>query len=277
MNGKNLNDRDQAIISQLTELFEEFPLYKKQKSDVSATLGGLPKVNINMPCGTCESKQTFIMRGEYYEHIVVKNLSTKGALLDLKFVCAKCSSFQQNFNIQISPELDYVMKVGQFPAWDIQGDKNIEVLLGTHASYYRKGLICESQGFGIAAFAYYRRIVEEIIDSLLDQVRELLSSNEMASFDAALQKAKATRVTAEKIDLVKDLLPSILRPDGLNPLRALHQALSQGLHAESDDSCLKDAATIRKILIFLTLQIAATASAKKVFTEGMRGLLSKKS
>ena len=61
-------------------------------------------------------------------------------------------------------------KVGQSPAWDIVMDKELESLLGDHAYFYKSGLICESQRYGIGAFAYYRRIVEEVIDELLVSV-----------------------------------------------------------------------------------------------------------
>src|SRR5665647_904692 len=106
------------------------------------------------------------------------------------------------------------MKIGQFPAWEIAGEPNVEKLLGKHAGYYKKGQVCESQGYGIGAFGYYRRIVEEVIDELLDEISELISGDELAKYKEALVKTKATIVTAEKIELVKDLLPTILRPEG---------------------------------------------------------------
>ncbi len=154
---------------------------------------------------------------------------------------------------------------------------NIEKLLGEHSGFYRKGLICESQGYGIGAFGYYRRIVEEIIDGLLDEIAELLTESELLEYQDALAKTKETTVTQEKIDLVKDLLPPILRPEGMNPLSALHSALSEGLHAESDEECLEYAENCREILIFLVNQVAASKAASKGFTDSMRKLLEKKS
>src|SRR5271163_2712540 len=109
---------------------------------------------------------------------------------------------------------------GQFPAWSIDGDPALLKLLGGYGAYYKKGLICESQAYGIGAFGYYRRIVEEVIDTLLDDIAGLLAGEELAKYQEALQKTKATIVTQEKIDLVKDLLPPILRPAGMNPLQA---------------------------------------------------------
>jgi hypothetical protein len=75
-------------------------------------------------------------------------------------------------------EGDYVMKVGQAPSWDITPDRALEKMLGTRSDYYRKALVCESQSYGIGAFAYYRRIVEEIIDALLLDITDLVENDE---------------------------------------------------------------------------------------------------
>ncbi len=168
------------------------------------------------------------------------------------------------------------MKVGQFPPWEITGDPQIEKLLGKHADHYKKGLVCESQSYGIGAYGYYRRIVEEIIDGLLDDISQLLTGEELKAFEGALAKTKQTIVAQEKIELVKDLLPPILRPDGMNPLGVLHSSLSEGLHAESDEACLAQAAIIREILLFLVNQVVASKATAKSFTTGMRKLLEKK-
>jgi hypothetical protein len=60
-----------------------------------------------------------------------------------------------------SPKGGFVQKVGQFPPWSIRVDRNAEQILGQHVEIYKRGLTCESQGYGIGAFSYYRRIVEQ--------------------------------------------------------------------------------------------------------------------
>ena len=132
------------------------------------------------------------------------------------------------------------------------------------------------QGYGIGSFGYYRRIVEEIIDGLLDEVSHLLAGEALTQYQEALEKTKQTTVTQEKIDLVKDLLPPILRPEGMNPLATLHSALSEGLHADSDETCLEYAGTCREVLVFLTSQVVASKATGKSFTASMRKLLEKK-
>jgi hypothetical protein len=260
------------------KFLEEYPLYRKFKvSAMPRTVDQLPQVRLNMACPTCQSDQTFAMTNEYSENSRYVNFPVEGLIFRTVYLCTHCQTFERVFFIAADKQREWFMKVGQFPAWEIRGDPAIEKLLGKHAHHYKKGLVCESQSYGIGAYGYYRRIVEEVIDELLDEISQLLSGEELKAFESALEKTKKTIVAQEKIELVKDLLPPILRPDGMNPLAVLHSSLSEGLHAESDEVCLDQAVIIREVLLFLVNQVAASKAAAKSFTEGMRKLLEKKS
>ncbi|WP_159038424.1 hypothetical protein [Brumimicrobium mesophilum] len=217
------------------------------------------------------------MFNKYVDELGPWNAPCGNARLRLKYKCQSCKDFTREFSIYISPELDYVYKYGQYPEWEIKMDKNLEKTLGKHSKTFRKGLVCESQGYGIGAFAYYRRITEEIIDELLDSIEELIEEGHRAEYKEALEKTKNTRVTQDKINLVKDLLPTILKPDGLNPFGVLHSELSEGLHAESDQDCLENATHVRTILTFLINQIIQSKEAAKNFSSSMKSILEKKS
>ena len=260
------------------EFLEEYQLYRKFKvTEFPPTADELPKVRLKMSCPTCQSDQTFAMVNEFWENLGYTNYPVKGLVLRAVYQCTHCQEFDRIFYIAIDSQSKWLMKVGQYPAWEIHCNPLIEKLLGKHADHYKKGLICESQSYGIGAYGYYRRIVEETIDELLNEISQLLTGDELSTFADALEKTKRTIVTQEKIDLVKDLLPPILRPDGMNPLAVLHSSLSGGLHAASDEVCLEQAAIIREVLIFLVNQVAANKVAAKNFTAGMRKLLEKKS
>ena len=127
------------------------------------------------------------------------------------------------------------------------------------------------------AYAYYRRIIENLIDKLLDMVPDLLDGSDKEQYLKALEETKHNINASEKIDLVKDLLPESLRPGGVNPLSALHQSLSEGLHAKSDDECIELATSIRLVLTYLVEQIAQKRKSSAQFTDGMKKLLDKKS
>lgn len=259
------------------EFIEEYSLFRKFKPVIiDIDLRNWKKIPINMQCDVCKSVQTFNMTNEYYNDGQVNNVWVENRILDLRFLCESCKSFERRFFMHVNAELATIYKVGQYPEWEIKMDKNLEKTLNKHGLTFRKGLVCESQGYGIGAFSYYRRITEEIIDELLDSISDLIEESHKAEYIAALGKAKKTRVTQEKIDLVKDLLPTILKPNGMNPLGVLHNELSEGLHAATDEDCLENANHIKNILIYLINQIIQSKESAKSFTTSMKTLLDKK-
>lgn len=261
------------------EFLEEYSLFRKYNLGViNRDLRTWNATPINMKCHVCQSQQTFNMTNEFYhDGFSQNNIWANNRVLDLRYLCQSCKSFERRFFVHINKELNTMYKVGQYPEWEIKMDRNIEKTLNKHASTFRKGLVCESQGYGVGAFAYYRRITEEIIDELLDSILELIEEEHIAEYKDALEKTKSTRVTQEKIDLIKDLLPTILKPNGMNPLGVLHSELSEGLHAESDEACLENANHIKSILTFLINQIIQSKESARGFTESMKSLLDKKS
>ncbi len=245
----------------------------------------LPTPAIHMDCLVCQSSQTFNMAEKYWGNDTFsQNDHVHGEVKEIRYKCTSCNRFIRIFSVYFGygkPNREgysnlYLEKVGQYPAWSIEIDKELEKILGTKAEFLKKGLINESQSYGIGAFGYYRRIVEEIIDELLGMIEVLVDPGEKKAYDEALEKTKNTRVAQEKIDLVKDLLPVSLKPDNINPLGVIHSALSEGLHSLSDEECMKQAEIIRGSLTFLVNQVIKTKNESKQFTESMRTLLGKK-
>jgi hypothetical protein len=256
---------------------ETYPLYRKFKVNLPAYLFQMEKPAIHMPCEICKSEQTFNMVNKYDENNPEEYPASGGQIIRALYLCSSCHQFNRWFFISTDPNGKFIMKVGQYPPWEISMDRNLEKMLGAHADYYRKGLTCESQGYGIGAFAYYRRIVEQIIDQLLIDITELIPAEEHEHYIEALGKVKNAIVAQDKIKLVKDLLPKTLRPEGINPLSILHEILSKGLHSQDEEECLELAMNLREPLVFLVNEIIARKSSAKVFTESMRKFLDKKS
>jgi hypothetical protein len=209
-------------------------------------------------------------------HTDPKQTSLRSGVFTVEYSCTGCE--KENFWcwLEVNVEEGWIRKIGQVPPWNKNPDKNLEKLIELHKDIYRKGFICESQGYGIGAYSYYRRIVEQIIDNLLNSIEELIEPAEKAKYLNAIEKVKKTIVAKEKIDLVKDLLPAVLRPQGNNPLSILHSCLSDGIHNESDEKCLEYAQHIREVLLFLATQIAVHKESTKSFTESMRKILERK-
>ena len=256
-----------------TEFLEQYPLYRKFEQKFYDTLDRIPKVAVHMACPACQTTQTFVMANEYHEGYSYANVEPAGATCHLRYICTSCRKGVRHFYVQFGPSAEYVLKIGQHPAWSVALDRNLERALGKWSDLYKKGLVCESQAYGVGAFAYYRRIVEQVIDQLLEDISTLIPEADRNAYSAALAQTKATRVAQDKIALVKDLLPPILRPDGMNPLGVLHEALSAGLHAGTDEECAALAAEVREVLVFLVGQVVATRESAKSFTASMRKLL----
>jgi len=258
------------------EFLETYPLYRKFETNIPSTANKLLTPAINMACPTCGANETFNQANNFFELGGYVNVPIENTTLRALYQCTSCRVQKRVFYIHFGVGLNWMMKVGQYPAWEIKSDPKLLKFLGGHAAEYKKGLVCESQGYGIGAYAYYRRIVEEKIDELLQAVDEIVPESEREEFEAALEQVKKTIVAQEKIAIVKDLLPASLRPDEMNPLGILHGVLSEGLHAKPDEECMEQAQTIREVLGFFVQQILMVNENSRQFTEGMRKLLSKR-
>lgn len=266
------------------KFLEEYPLYRKFNY-VLPFIKSFPKVSINMKCKKCDNKRTFIVYHIFYMDInqiididkynVVNESPVEGSHFILEYICASCKSFECVFVLRVGKNLKQIFKTGQYPPWDITISRDLEKIMGEFSEYYEKGNICEFHNHGIGAFAYYRRIVESIIGELLESIPELMSGEELEKYQLALEEVRKTKNTTDKIALVKDLLPSILKTEQFNPLKTIHDALSKGLHGRTDEECLEDAESIKTSLIFLVDAVLSRKKRQQKYTKSMKKLLEK--
>ena len=169
------------------------------------------------------------------------------------------------------------MKVGQDPSFIRKASSEIKKVLGKEKLiFFEKGLLSEYHGHGIAAFSYYRRVLEEIIGELLDLIPDLMNEEQKEEIRVALAKAKDTNVAERKIEFVKDLLPSILIIEGLNPLQLLYEELSAGMHGKTDEECLISAEILREAMTTLISLLMTTKSKKEQLKKTMYHILDKR-
>ena len=168
------------------EFLETFSLYRKFSTKLASTLDNVASPPINGLCANCDSMQTFRQNNNWYELAGYSNYPTGGQVVRAQYVCTSCTKFLWTFYLRFGDNADSITKIGQWPAWSIKVDKRLAEMMGEHANTYKKGLVCESQSYGIGAFAYYRRIVEEIIDQLLAEIGELISETEREQYNHCL-------------------------------------------------------------------------------------------
>lgn len=275
----------------------DFPIKKHKHGRFGSSgtkLRSIPKPAINMYCSTCRSRQTFNMINEYYgitngnkkvDSSPVANQSFK-----LDYVCSACRqrhflffvdfgvTQKEDKNGNVKWDDGWVRKIGQKPAWSITLNKKIARFLSEkEESLFKKGLICESQSYGIGAYSYYRRVVESIITDLLDRIESLIpEGSERDKYADALKETKQEHIASNKIRLVKDLLPGELKTYGYNPLEVIYSSISDGLHNWTDEECLEISEAIRRSTEFLVTKVYANKEANKKFSEGMKKLLQNK-
>ncbi len=109
----------------------------------------------------------------------------------------------------------------------------------------------------MAAFIYYRRVVENQKSRIFDEVirvsKHLGAETELLE---QLELAKSETQFTRAVEAIKRALPQTLLINGRNPLLLLHSALSEGIHALSDEECLELASSARVVLIEFAERLA---------------------
>ncbi|MCP3388893.1 hypothetical protein NLM27_08915 [Bradyrhizobium sp. CCGB12] len=179
----------------------------------------------------------------------------------LEFLCSNCRRQRKMFAVRLfaigTEKHGQVTKLGEFPPYGPTTPTRLLKLLGDEREVFLRGRRCENQGLGIGAFSYYRRVVENqknrIIDEILKASVTLSVTKETVDL---LERAKNETQFSNSVSLVKDAIPQGLLIKGHNPITLLHTALSDGLHARSDEDCLEIAHDIRVVLAELAEKLS---------------------
>lgn len=180
-----------------------------------------------------------------------------------EYLCSNCRTTTKIFSVRISTgskddlTKGVFTKLGEFPPFGPITPTRLLKLLGDERETFLRGRRCENQGLGIGAFSYYRRVVENQKDRIIDEI--IKASETIGVGDQTintLRHAKSENQFAKSVAMVKDAIPQALMIKGHNPLSLLHAALSDGLHARSDEECLEIAHDIRVVLAELSERLS---------------------
>jgi len=171
-----------------------------------------------------------------------------------------------------------VIKYGEYPVYGPPVPARVTTWAGPDRDLFIKGRRCENQGLGIGAFSYYRRVVEDQKNRLLDEIIKVAAVSDPVPQElvSQLEDAKTEKQFSKALDKVKAALPESLMIKGHNPLRALHSALSHNLHNESDEACLAAAGAIRLVLAEFADRLAATLEEKRELMSALKLLANPK-
>jgi hypothetical protein len=147
-------------------------------------------------------------------------------------------------------------KLGEWPPFGPQVSLSIISMLGKNKDMFLLGRRAEIQGLGIGALAYYRRVVENQKDHIIDEIIKLMQrTNSPEAQIEKLKSAKQEKQFKKAVELISDAVPKALLINDYNPLALLEQAITKGSDVEKDSDALKLATAIRKILTELSERV----------------------
>jgi hypothetical protein len=197
----------------------------------------------------------------------------------ISYRCKNCESTVRLFAIIIQYDTvstGKAIKLGERPPFGPHLSSKVISLIGPDRELFLSGWRAENQGMGIGAFAYYRRVVENQKNRILDGIIKVAEKLKTPSSTIdSLIHAKEITQFSKSVEEIKGALPDILLIDGHNPLTLLHNALSGGLHELPDDKCLELARAIRLLLTELADRISQVLKDHAELSSALSQLLNK--
>ena len=276
----------------MKEFLESTPLYQRVFLEngeyYQRSFSNLPAIAVY--CSDCGGVHTFnpthVNERRSHEYSIFTGAVDDGSVHRIIYICKMCNRFEREYLVRIfyddatddngeTVDATYLQKVGQFPAHTINPEPTMKDYLDKdNLVLYKRGIMCESQSYGVGAFAYYRQVVENKINNLIADIEKFIE-NEDKQVKDAFTEAKKNQDTAKKIDLVSNYLPNVLKPDNNNVLRIIYTALSDGLHNKSDEECLEVAQSLRACLVFLVKKIEEQRRDVQTFKASVKNLQKK--
>jgi hypothetical protein len=149
----------------------------------------------------------------------------------------------------------YIQKVGVFPEIKAKVDKEVSKHFDRETNnWYYKGLDCINKNYGIAAFAYFRRIIEKELLTIVKELKDLPGTDTM-NISKLLLEYENTPAICTIYENIWQYLPNSLKGLGDNPIQLLYNQTSEGLHSLSEEDCLSRANNIAKLLDYTIKKI----------------------
>jgi len=235
-----------------------------------------PDVILYCDSDECQGPRKFERIGGY-----IRTIEQTWKYEFLTYRCRNCRRTTKIYAIAArwkSAKVGEAFKIGEIPTFGPHTPARVISLIGPDKELYLRGRRSENHGLGIGAFSYYRRVVENqkgrIIEEIAKVSKKLGAKPEvLKSFEEAAKETQFSKA----IDEIKDGIPPVLLIDGHNPLTLLHSALSEGMHAKTDEECLEIAKEIRVVLTELADRISQALKEHAELKNAVTRLLSRKS
>lgn len=201
---------------------------------------------------------------------------------DFIYVTYRCNNcLKEEKTYALAVKLDNVnqsagecYKFGELPNFGPPTPAKLIKLIGPDREIFLKGRRCENQGLGIGAFIYYRRVVENQKNRIISEIIKVSEKIGSPTENIEILKSALSETQFSKaLDNAKDAIPESLLINGHSPLLLLHSALSEGVHALSDEQCLEIASSIRVVLGELSDRLAQALKDEAELTKALGTLM----
>lgn len=266
-------DLQKGMRANLNNFLSEFPLYRGLEIyDIYAELDERD-ISFNAFCEIDNRITTFkiisigasTLKDELKKSAV--SLATNSTF-DYMFVvqcsamCQDCQQFQRQLLIYgntLRPKKDekkfVIRKIGQYPAPEVNPDKIFSDFLSKEdIDFYKKAKQNLNFNYGIGAFAYFRRIVE---NEILNITKKLIEDNQTAKekLDPALKLFKENHQMKRLIETLTPFLPRNIFLSNENPLNTLYATISDGIHNLTEEECTNRSLNIEKLLRHVIVEL----------------------
>lgn len=208
-----------------------------------------PEIQLHCPSDSCNGVRFFRCISGSSAH-----LTSEYKHMYVTYRCSNCQEHQKTYALAVRIDVEEeptgeMYKFGELPTYGPPTPARLVKLIGPDRDSFLKGRRCENQGLGIGAFIYYRRVVENQKNRILSEIIKVSEKlGAPASKIETLKSAVAETQFSKALDMAKDVIPESLLINGHSPILLLHSALSEGVHAKTDEDCLGLASSIRIVL-----------------------------
>lgn len=218
-----------------------------------------PNLQLHCPHDSCNGIRFFRCTDDEYDETLKAN---EYRYIYVNYRCSNCRTTRKTYSLAVKLAKDEgrpgeCYKFGELPTFGPPVSPKLITLIGSDRETFLKGRRCENQGLGIGAFIYYRRVVENQKNRILERI---IAVSEKIAPDhdkiKILKKATVETQFSKALDMAKDAMPESLLINGHSPIRLLHSALSEGVHELSDNDCLQLASSVRIVLGELSDRLA---------------------
>lgn len=187
--------------------------------------------------------------------------STTVQYIFMTYKCRNCRKSPKTFALRAmsidsnSPSI--VVKMGEFPFYGSQISAKLLSIIGTDKEIFLQGNRAENSGFGMGAFSYYKKVVENQKGKIIKEIAKI--ARQLGADEQTLlkfEKAETEPQFGQAISEIRSLIPQTLLIHGQNPLNLLHSALSEGVQAQTESEYLEISASVRVILTELAERIS---------------------